>query len=173
MLLLFACTQIEELVEEMQEEEELIEALFKTVKSERNSSTMQSTTATGRGSDSGGAGGGGRRFSAIAAQVHDVEAQAEQAINRAESTVERAAAQKAAGGPSKAALFVRSLAALAGAVTHNTGVWTILDQYVGQSRWQNCSTQNGGECKPKKTTETFSLHTERLCVSLYILLTLC
>ena len=44
---------------------------------------------------------------------------------------------------SRAKFAVRCLAALAGSVAHNTGVWTILDEHVNSGSWGTCSSSDG------------------------------
>lgn len=44
---------------------------------------------------------------------------------------------------SAAKFFLRCMAALAGSVMHNTGVWTILDEHVNPGSWGSCSSANG------------------------------
>eukprot|EP01043_Picozoa_sp_COSAG02_P060589 COSAG02_NODE_7948_length_2775_cov_2.871076_3_plen_317_part_00 len=50
--------------------------------------------------------------------------------------------QRSKEAPSRAGLLLRCTAALTGAVVHNTGVWTILDQYVSK-HWETCSSADG------------------------------
>lgn len=50
--------------------------------------------------------------------------------------------QRSTAAPSRAGLVLRCSAALTGAVVHNTGVWTILDQYVSK-HWETCSSVDG------------------------------
>lgn len=62
----------------------------------------------------------------------------ERETQRAEADTERGAAEL----PSHASLVLRCSAALTGAVMHNTGVWTILDQYLSP-HWVTCSSPDG------------------------------
>jgi hypothetical protein len=44
---------------------------------------------------------------------------------------------------SRASFAARCMVALAGSVAHNTGVWTILDEYVNSESWRTCSSSDG------------------------------
>ena len=92
-----------------------------------------STAATAAAAAAGGGSGGGRTL------------QRSLALSDKDGTaLELPQLQQRQQRKSRIALVVRCLAGLIGGVIHNTGVWTILDQYIPASgAWANCSLQDG------------------------------